>query len=788
LLHKERRHIPLAWSLFFLLLISLASLTFPAHGAPGPDLTVENVWLERDSQPGQPAPAIQPGEAFNIVATIKNIGDAAGYGFYLDAYYDSDYGRGGPDDIAPGEVQEWYVGPFTEQSGTHTTRWVVDPDNQIVELNELNNEKEYSFTIGPQTVTTTVTSSTTTSSTEPTSTETTTTTTSTSYTSSSQTVTTTVTSSTTTSSAESTLSSTTTTSTETSSSTTSAVESTLPETSTTTTSTYYTTSSQTAPPTLTLNPTSGPMGTLVSASGSNYQGAACLLTAVPSSLFTSQSCSIAAGTLTGDFTVDSRASAGNYTVAVQTDAGPVDSATSTFTVTLTYMVTFYADPDSAAVTVDGVTMMNGGTGTYSAGQRVRVVANPPPGGYAFLNWEASGVAVDDQLSHDTYVTVSNDGWLKAHFGVPVVFQLDGVSSDAAGTILTVDSASYQFSHFPLTLSLALGTHNVSASTLLSVGTSKRYAWVSWSDSQPADHTIMASGPATYAITYKTEFALSVFVSPFGGGTTNPSADESPYWEDAGTTVSVTETPNAGYSFDHWGLDEANVGGASSYNVLMDSAHTLTAFFRGTFSASLWLSAGSVPLGTSVTLFGTTSAAQSSPGISSGTVVVLSYSLDGGTSWNDFIATRADAAGGYSVAWYPPRAGDYQIRATLTGNADYEGPATASVSLSVTGTMPPQVTLLISGLGSAARATTVTFDVLVANPGDYLSTVLYIELVGSNGYRYFATQQISVGAGTAQSVQFVWQVPPTLAPGNYQVYVGLIPPKPTALAQTEITIT
>jgi len=475
-------------------------------------------------------------------------------------------------------------------------------------------------------------------------------------------------------------------------------------------------------------------------------------------------------------------------VAVQTDAGPVDSATSAFTVTLTHVVTFYTDPNSATVTVDGVTMMDGTTGSYSAGQRIRVVANAPPGEYSFSNWEASGVAVDDELSQETYVTVSNDGWLKAHFGVPAVFQLDGVSSDATETILTVDSTSYQFSHFPLTLPLNLGAHNVSASTLLSAGHTKRYAWVSWSDSQPANHTITVSGPATYAITYKTQYVLSVFVSPPGGGTTSPPAEESPYWEDAGTTVSVIQTPNTGYSFHHWDFDEANAGGASSYNVLMDSAHTLTAFFRGTLSISLGLSAGSVPLGTSVTLSGTISPAQSSPEISSGTIVILSYSLDGGTSWNDFITTRADGEGAYSVVWYPPRTGDYQIRATLTGNPDYGAPATASVSLSVTGSMPPQVTLVILGPDSAARASTVTFDVLFVNPGDYLSTVLYIELVGSDGYRYFATQQISLGPGARQSVQFVWQVPPTLARGTYQVSAGLIPPKPTALAQTQITIT
>ena len=165
-------------------------MTFPAHAASS-DLTIESIWLEDTSQIGTPVSQVSPGQSFNIIATIKNIGQDAASGYYLDVYYDSDYGRGGPDNIAPGEVQTWYVGPLTAQAGTHTTKWVMDPDNQIVELDESNNQKEYTFTIGAQTTTTTSTSTSTTilttqtsqTSTTTTSTSTTTTTSSTSTTS-----------------------------------------------------------------------------------------------------------------------------------------------------------------------------------------------------------------------------------------------------------------------------------------------------------------------------------------------------------------------------------------------------------------------------------------------------------------------------------------------------------------------------------------------------------------------------------------------------------------------------
>jgi len=132
------------------LLIALSTPSFPVY-AGSSDLTVDSIWLERASAPGVPVAGtdLALNESFNIVASIKNLGQEAANGYYLDVYYDSDYGRGGPDSITAGEVQEWYVGPLTATAGTHTTQWVVDPDNQIAELNEQNNVKQYTFTIGP---------------------------------------------------------------------------------------------------------------------------------------------------------------------------------------------------------------------------------------------------------------------------------------------------------------------------------------------------------------------------------------------------------------------------------------------------------------------------------------------------------------------------------------------------------------------------------------------------------------------------------------------------------------
>ena len=488
-----------------IVLVVLSSLAVPVHGA-SVDLTVDSVWLENASNPGQAVASVAPGDQFNIVASVKNIGDAPASGYYIDVYYDSDYGRGGPDNIAPGEVQIWYVGPLTAQDGTHTTKWIVDPDNQIAELDENNNQREYVFTVGSQTVTTTTTSSSTSSTTELTSTSTSSTAESTSA-----------------------LTSSTTQSTSTSTSSTESIVST-----TTTTTTSSSSTSQIAPATLTLAPVSGPAGTVISVSGSNYQGTTCILTPVPPGLFTSQTCSIVAGVLTGSFTVDSGAPAGLYSVSVQTNAGQSDSATSSFTVIPSYTVTFYTDPSSATVTVDGASRTDGTTGTYLSGARVHVIANLLSG-YSFLNWETSGVSVDSTSSQDTYVTVSGNGWLKAHF---MAIRLPGPTLRPA---LRMSTNTYA-SQFPV------------------LAASDSYLYVAWSDSSPV---AKSGGQPEVWLRVSSNSGAS-----FGSAiriSTNTGASVSPSVAASGSYVYVAWSDNtpvsgSGSDYEVWMCTRSNNGG------------------------------------------------------------------------------------------------------------------------------------------------------------------------------------------------------------------------------------
>jgi peptide/nickel transport system substrate-binding protein len=69
---------------------------------------------------------------------------------------------------------------------------------------------------------------------------------------------------------------------------------------------------------------------------------------------------------------------------------------------------------------------------------------------------------------------------------------------------------------------------------------------------------------------------SLTIATTTGGTTNPAPGT--YTYTANSTVQVTAIPYANYLFDHWELDNVNVGSANPYITTMNKNHTLKAFF------------------------------------------------------------------------------------------------------------------------------------------------------------------------------------------------------------------
>jgi hypothetical protein len=86
----------------------------------------------------------------------------------------------------------------------------------------------------------------------------------------------------------------------------------------------------------------------------------------------------------------------------------------------------------------------------------------------------------------------------------------------------------------------------------------------------SDHTVTAVFVEASTPTWE----LTIMVQ--GSGTTDPAPITHTYSLD--TVVSVTATPDTGWRFDHWLLDDVNEGSMNPIDVTMDVSHTLVAVF------------------------------------------------------------------------------------------------------------------------------------------------------------------------------------------------------------------
>ena len=82
---------------------------------------------------------------------------------------------------------------------------------------------------------------------------------------------------------------------------------------------------------------------------------------------------------------------------------------------------------------------------------------------------------------------------------------------------------------------------------------------------------LAFNKATEAST--THYTLDVEVT--GAGNTNATGGAS---YAAGSITSILATPDPGWTFDHWLLDNVRVSSENPYRVTMDGNHTVTAVF------------------------------------------------------------------------------------------------------------------------------------------------------------------------------------------------------------------
>jgi hypothetical protein len=490
------------------------------------------------------------------------------------------------------------------------------------------------------------------------------------------------------------------------------------------------------PPTLTLSPSTGPVGQSVIASGSNYAGTTCLVTASPGSLFTSMTCSIAAGTLTGGFTVGSSAS-GSYTVTVTTNAGALDSATASFTVTAGPAPTLTLSPINGtvgtAVTASGsnyagtsCTLSSSPAGLLSA-PTCSISAHTLTGGFAVPSGASAGGYIVTVTSNVGETVVATFTVLSPSAPTLTLTPNSGL----VGTAVTVSGSNYAGTTCSLSAStsgfLSAPTCTISSGTLtgsftVASGASAGSYIVTVTTNVAAD-----TRTATFTVP-----AATLFLSPISGPAGTPvTASGSNY---AGTTCSLSASPSDLLSSSTCSISAHTLTagftvasgasiGAHTVTVMTNvAADTTTASFTVTSGApppsTFTLSPTSGPGGKVVTAsgsnyVGTTCSLSSSP---SGLLSSATCSIAAGTLTGGFIVASGVSPGSYIV--------------TVTTNV-------ATDTKTATFTVPVPTFTLNPTSGGAATSVTVSGS-------NYAGTTCALSATPSS---LFTSSTCSISAGT-----------------------------------------
>jgi hypothetical protein len=421
------------------------------------------------------------------------------------------------------------------------------------------------------------------------------------------------------------------------------------------------------PPSLTLTPILGPGATPVVASGSDFAGSTCQLTSSPGGLFTSSSCSLAAGSLTAGsgFNVAPGAVVGtSYTVTVTTNLGAPDSATATFAVTSGPPGTLTLTPTSGPIgtivsgsatgfTTDASCQLNAApavilsaasctiTGGGNANVGFTVAANTPSGSYTILAIGNTGHSATAPFT----VTA----------GAQTTFVLSPTSGPV-GTVVSVSGSSYAGT--TCTLSATPSTLFSSSSCTISSG------------SLSGGFTVASGASLGYTVTVNTsagESKTAPFLVGTGPGPTlNPTSGPSGTSITVsgsgyhGTTCTLTSAPPGLFSSSSCLLSSGTLtgsftvapGASGSYTVILttDAGEVVTSPFSARFPPTFTLSETSGSPGTAVTASGsnyqgTTCALSSSP---TGLLGSASCSITSGTLSGGFTVASGASVGSYTV--------------------------------------------------------------------------------------------------------------------------------------------
>ncbi len=199
-----------------------------------------------------------------------------------------------------------------------------------------------------------------------------------------------------------------------------------------------------------------------------------------------------------------------------------------------------------------------GGGTFSSGTSVTVIATPNAG-YSFVNWTEGATTVSTSASY--IFDISANRTLVANFS-QITYTVGVTANPPAGGIVSGG-----------------GTFNSGASVTVTATPNAEYSFVNWTEgattvSTSASYIFDISANRTLVANFsQITYTVGVTANPPAGGIVSGGGTFN-----SGASVTVTATPNAGYSFVNWTEGATTVSTSASYIFNISANRTLVANF------------------------------------------------------------------------------------------------------------------------------------------------------------------------------------------------------------------
>ena len=272
--------------------------------------------------------------------------------------------------------------------------------------------------------------------------------------------------------------------------------------------------------------------------------------------------------------------------------------------------------------VEGGTVSEGGI--YAYGMTCNLTATPNAG-YYFLNWTEKGEVVT--YDADYSFTVNGDRDLVANFvegesTCTIVFDLHvSYQNGWSGNYLVVDYSDGSSEQFTLE-----SGSSASYSREIATGSTINLSWIEGTNANRCSFDIKFENgvPIYHGSSLNANFQQELYVNcavataphtitvvadPVEGGTVEGAGTY-----DGGTVITLTATPNAGYSFIYWKENGMTVSSDANYSFTVTSDRNLVAFFSLplTVSVTTNMAAGGTTTGAGTFEYGSTCTLTATP--------------------------------------------------------------------------------------------------------------------------------------------------------------------------------